>query len=858
MSDESRPSPQTLNPSGLDKTAAAAPRPEVPHLEPGSTVGRYRITEELGAGGMGVVYCAWDSALHRKVALKVIKTRTNEISMLARFEREARAMAQLSHRSVVGVHDFGVHEGQPYLVMELVQGTSLRSWLGAKKRPWREVLGALLQAAHGLGAAHRAGLVHRDFKPDNVLVGIDGRVAVTDFGLARPFDEALQESVPSLVKAGTSLSTPLTVGAGVLGTPLYMAPEQFLGSPTDARTDLFAFGVVLYEALYGLRPFPFKQPTEPVTLDTMLKDILNGKLRAPPGGRGVPRRFLPVIEKLLKPELAQRPASMDEVVAALELASGTPRLPGLLAATAVAALLVFGVLPHFAPAETSRVPAAHVAWLEAMAQFRGGSTLLAQRSLKRVVELDPSFSTGQLWAAFLNPDRERARAQLAQVVSRRDHLRGPTVAFFEAVSPGLMPLPDLDAWLATVDRLVSRQPRQANLLLVRAQVHSQRGEVEAALADLREVARLDPTMAVAAAARRGALEQKRRNFDAARAAWDECLALRASAVDCLAGRIRAESARGQCVAMERDARAWRAIDPEDGDARSELAFALQANGSWAAAREVLETPAASDVDDPYRWIDAYSIAAMEADFETAGRIAQNAVEASAGAKGVLAHFAPNILLLKALTESGELDRAARLSEDMLQRAEAWTPETVKELSLFLSFLKTSEVAGKITHDEFRKHRDDLLARIARSAAATGTLDDVAKNQPWLIGYAATSRTKQDALEALDALDRFQPLPAPGVRATDSDLAIGTVFVLADQPNRAIPYLESVMRSCNRIEPPMVWPIGLLRLGQARLGLGDRTGASAAWKQLLTLWKNPRPRSLHAEEAAKALTALGSE
>ncbi len=203
-------------------------------LAPGARVGRYLIIDVVGMGGMGVVYSAYDPELDRKIALKVLRPgrAENDPTLL---QREAQSLARLSDPNVTAVYDVSVHAQSVFLAMELVEGQNLTAWKAEKPRTWREIRDVLRQAGRGLSAAHKAGLVHRDFKADNIVIGADGRARVTDFGLAHILgDEA------------TALA----------GTPAYMAPEQRSGSAADARSDQFAFCVTFYEALYGERPGP--------------------------------------------------------------------------------------------------------------------------------------------------------------------------------------------------------------------------------------------------------------------------------------------------------------------------------------------------------------------------------------------------------------------------------------------------------------------------------------------------------------------------------------------------------------------------------------------------------------------------
>jgi tetratricopeptide (TPR) repeat protein len=290
-------------------------------LGPGKVLGRYMLVTRLGAGGMGEVYSAYDPKLDRKVAIKVLRAAAwlELAEGHLRLLREGQAMARLSHPNVVTVYDIGATEGHPFVAMELVEGTNLHHWLREKRRPWRETLTAWLSAARGLAAAHAASLVHRDFKPENVLVSREGRICVTDFGLARAASDGLASTGPIRLArverqpAGDSermLSAALTEAGTILGTLDYMAPEQLMGKPADARSDQFAFCVSLYEALYHRQPFE-RDPAAPIP------ELANVQVEPPPKDTEVPAR---IFKALLK-GMAQRPGdrfeSMDALVAEL-------------------------------------------------------------------------------------------------------------------------------------------------------------------------------------------------------------------------------------------------------------------------------------------------------------------------------------------------------------------------------------------------------------------------------------------------------------------------------------------------------------------------------------------------------------
>ncbi len=225
---------------------------EEPKLE---RVGRYVVLEHLGTGGMGRVHAAFDPVLERKLALKLVKAgRTADAAeeVKARLLREGKAIAQLNHPNIVSIFDMGVAEGEVYVAMELVDGGSLKSWLSAAPRTWREVLAVYLEAGRGLAAAHRAGLVHRDFKPENVLVGTDRRVRVSDFGLSTSLSKP--EGVADAAVDSVS-DARLTQTGAMLGTPAYMSPEQWQGRPANASSDQFSFCLSLWEGLFGRAPF---------------------------------------------------------------------------------------------------------------------------------------------------------------------------------------------------------------------------------------------------------------------------------------------------------------------------------------------------------------------------------------------------------------------------------------------------------------------------------------------------------------------------------------------------------------------------------------------------------------------------
>ncbi len=233
----------------------------------GTTLGRYRIVARIGEGGMGEVYRAHDERLDRDVAVKVLHRKVaQDADRLARFEREARAVARLDHPNILAIYDFGTDQGVTYAVTELLDGRNLRQAIPPSGMPWQKVAEMGAAIADGLAAAHGRGIVHRDLKPENIFVTSDGRVKILDFGLARVREPVGEEAETADLTPGG------TVPGTVLGTMGYMAPEQLRGEPSDARSDIFALGCVLYEMLSGRAAF-----LRPSTAETMAA-ILNEEL----------------------------------------------------------------------------------------------------------------------------------------------------------------------------------------------------------------------------------------------------------------------------------------------------------------------------------------------------------------------------------------------------------------------------------------------------------------------------------------------------------------------------------------------------------------------------------------------------
>ncbi len=306
-------------------------------LPVGTTLRRYVLLEQVGQGAMGVVYAAYDYALDRKVAVKLLREPRHGSSQRRRLMREAQALAKLSHPNVVAVHDIGSHRDQVFIAMEYVDGRTLRNWRDEEPRSLREVLAVFRAAGEGLAAAHAAGIVHRDFKPDNVLVDRHGRARVSDFGLASVAHEPAEPTTPTEPRPSASdpsvNSDALTRTGMLFGTPAYMALEQHLGKRAiDARADQFSFAVALYESVCGVHPFDADTPAE------LVDNIRHGRIQKP-------RRRVPGwLVRALLPALSADPADRYSSMAAL-LRSLRDRRP--LRVAVIAAVIVIAAVGLF-------------------------------------------------------------------------------------------------------------------------------------------------------------------------------------------------------------------------------------------------------------------------------------------------------------------------------------------------------------------------------------------------------------------------------------------------------------------------------------------------------------------------------
>jgi tetratricopeptide (TPR) repeat protein/tRNA A-37 threonylcarbamoyl transferase component Bud32 len=390
-------------------------------------IGRYTVLKRLGAGGMGIVYSAYDDALDRKVAVKLLRGAETDALRRARLVREAQALARVSHPNVIHVYEVGEFRGQVFVAMEFVRGSTLESVALPPdgEHSLEQVLDAFAQAGRGLAAAHAAGLVHRDFKPENALIDDEGRVRVLDFGLARAADDEDHgesvsrstglddedvERVSSISgPSSASIDAPLTQTGAIMGTPAYMAPEQHLGRRTDARTDQFSFCVSLWEKLYGERPFAGK------TIGQLAVNVTNGRVEEPKSYRGVPKFVHRAMLRGLSLDPQARFGTMQALIDALSIERRRRRR-----------LILVGV-------GVAMAAAAAAAWLGS----RSGPDPCAEVEEKLVGVWDDA-TKAKLSGVFSDSDVEYSQAAWDATRTRVDEYAGAWVTMHRAACQAAM------------------------------------------------------------------------------------------------------------------------------------------------------------------------------------------------------------------------------------------------------------------------------------------------------------------------------------------------------------------------------------------------------------------------------------
>jgi eukaryotic-like serine/threonine-protein kinase len=872
----------------------------------GQTLGRYLVVEKLGEGGMGVVFKATDEKLGRSVALKVLGDAVaGDPERRRRFLREARMSAALTHANIATLYDIGEADGGDiYIAMELAPGTTLRRRMAGGLNV-ASALRVAVQIAQALAKAHAHGIVHRDLKPENVMVSDDLDVKILDFGLAKPMDmDAAEPAQSSLV----------TEGARLLGTPGYMSPEQAGGHALDARTDIFAFGVVLYEMTTGTRPFSGASAMETL-IATSRDEPLRPSKSAPSVGRELERIILRCLEKNadaryanarelldalggLDPspltgtapdadaesvaqatEVSLVPAPAPDLVGPALSAPGTRSRRGTVARAGAGLALALLAVGAFVAGRTPRVNGGAAALASAppgaptvitdlplpvssnprlISEYVAGVQALrdddwgvALSHFKRVVELDPMLALGHLRLAMA------AEGTLDDSV-RREH-------FAKAVTLRAQLTPRDAAMMEALEPVLQRM-REDRLEAVRrlrdlAARYPSDTEIQVWLATLLEslpdglpfaerAIELDPHEGQAWQSRGDMLASLGRG-DESRASYERCGAISPGSAECFLGLVWLESLEGRCAEAERAAR--RAVDRDPHLGGNLACVMFGAGRPIEAVREVIEQSAtAPGISSKWqRSVDETRAAVITGDF-VLGRV-------------LAEHY-------RSLTEADPSApfRDHLLSATLLVGIAHETGDAALAARVAWSFVSRSDTWSKTGQ---RDGGIDASLWLARQTVRTGGLspaDFEARRAAWIethlrsialpglvwtYAYAAAVETHEEAVDALAALPAYAPLSSFVYYAGIPDAEVGGTYLRAGRVDEALPYLTRAVANCGAFRHPFVHTRAALDLGEALEQKDDTRGACAAYGLVVARWGAAKPRSVSAEKARARMTSL---
>ncbi len=855
---------------------ALARAPSIP-VDP--QVAHFRLHERIGAGGMGVVHRATDGKLGRDVALKLLPPSVaGDEDRRRRFLREARSAAAVTHPNIVTVYEIGeAEDGRVFIAMELVAGETLRARVERGRVPVAEALRIATRIARGLAKAHAAGLVHRDLKPDNVMVTTDGEVKILDFGLAKATDTAAPTEVRTESK--------VTETGAILGTPSYMSPEQATGKPVDARSDVFSFGALVYELLRGQRPF---------VGDSAAELIIAIARDEPAPLRGVPDALARVVARCMKKRPSERYADGGEVLAALELVAADGPLwrhRARIAALALAGLVVAAtaatVLRRATPSATvsppapsassarpsvitdappprTAVPAAAAAYAAALRDVRDGAIELGVNGFTRAATLDPTMAAAHLRVVLysvLNASDSgvlptQAREAIATAKRFRAALDERDLAFLHAVEPQLAEPPDNRSYATHLREASARFPRDAETWLLLGTALPLADRLEEARDAFKRARELDPELA-AVYAEEGWWHFEMGEHAAALATYDACLERSPSATTCLRRRAALHDARGECAAFEADARRLTQVEPNGPRSWEFLARALAARDSpIESIRAALDRMVAlgRDVSPLYSHeVEALWLGLLTGDLVAAEKAARDADRMLAAEASEIWHESIGHVLIKIAQERGDEAAATRVLDDLGKAAPARVSDAPWGARMLASY--NLHRSKKLSDDAFRERRDRLFAEsMGRLPAPTGSFD---ADWNWITVYIEPAETKSEVDDAVARLMARGPV-------SDQWGHVGHVLLAAGDVERAAPLLAHAAARCETMaqtpyafEPTTHWWLTKHRdLGDALALKGDKEGACNAYGVVLHRWKNAKPRSKLVETSRERARKLG--
>ncbi|MBP9113286.1 MAG: protein kinase [Polyangiaceae bacterium] len=859
-------------------------------LSAGQTFGRYIIESVLGEGAMGRVYRASDKTLLRRVALKVLTTNDDKSGeKAADVLREARAAAAINHENAVTIFDVGEVEGVPFIAMEYISGRPLREFIGDGAVSQAQRVGWLIAVARALAAAHEKGLVHRDVKPENILIRKDGVVKVLDFGIAH------RHALPAEVNATTMPFLESRGDLSIAGTPAYMAPEQLRGEKLDGRCDQFAWAIVAYEVLTGAHPFHSTQ------LLALMSEILTETPKPPAElNPGIPEVTNAVIVRALSKMPSARYDSMHEVVQLLAIdapsipGSGPALFPsspsvsgplqGPLATTrtesklsvapswrkkALVAFAVVGVIgassflrtrkqapmapvaPSAIPITALEVPAS--SRLEAVAAYRAGLQSardgaggFAREQFARAAELDPTMVSANVMLAALAVFQNRtvARASLDRARQQRASLTGRDKLLLTSLEPLLDRDPaDLTYAEKILNEGIAEYPQDAHLRLQLGIYRSAMGKREA-LHDADRALLIDPEFTAARLVRALVFEAQGEE-DNALAAYEACVASSPASSSCLSGKLKLRSRRGECALVRSETKRWTTALPSDSEGYLQRAiFMGREAGSRDAVSELLRH-SRSLLSEGARvrraLVDDLWLALYEGKFEIARARGQELAALGARGGGVGENGEAAVGLLEAAEESGNFVEAARIAKDFVVRRDLWVEAARIDQDPTPLFVAAARRANLLSGAEADGQRKAWLERWATRGRA---------GERWLIEFALTTTTPSEAQAALSTLPQFQPLPSlPDLRLS---FALGKTYFLAGRVDEAIPPLKRAVEDCGVLRASVAHARAASLLGDAYRAKGQKEEACEAYGRVLERWKRGTTYT-HVFEASRRLS-----
>jgi tetratricopeptide (TPR) repeat protein/predicted Ser/Thr protein kinase len=899
----------------------------------GASIGRYVVIDKLGEGGMGVVYRARDSQLNRVVALKVLRPRAGLDPAQwqegrARLLREAQAAAALAHAGIVTLFDVGEVDGCPFLAMEYIEGRTLREIQDRPDGiPRDQAIAWLRTVAEALAAAHRAGIVHRDVKPENIMVRTDGQVKVLDFGIAR------SSGAPPVSARTTPVLPTLTREGAVVGTVAYMAPEQIGGEVLDGRADQFAWGVVAYELLTGRSPWtasedamiiisailtkavrPLSEVVPDISPDvnaTVMRALMRDPgarfgsmeqlLASWPGGGVTSLSIAPA--SLATAERASLGTARTEAFSSVGVGQVSGEVPAVTAVEqrrttrrwplVVAGLGLLGIaagvfwlrlraetdvaeaarpapsasssahqpltLLDLPPPVTSK-PEALAAYEEGMRSYRDGLETCS-KPFERAVSLDPSLSAAHVRLAVFftgasgRRSHTRALGAYRAALAGKERLSPRDSGLVDALEPVFLHQPaDWSTCEQRLRALTLANPDDADLATTLGLVLVDEMRLADAEDALARALKLDPQEAPAWALRIEAL-RLRGDLDGARAASADCLKASPRATDCLGALIAIQSMQGECKGVRESARRFIATSPDDLEGYRQLFSSELALGEPSTTVDTTLGQLVGLISEASRPMTRTAMASTQAvlagDFPGALALLdeRDALVARDAAEQRLWSIHRRAQID---AEVGEMDRAARVAEDYIERRAAIPPVAFVSNEAIAddpvpSLLALQRTAGRITGAAFETKRDAWVKRWDERMMGDG------KPLVWLEGYARPAETRADA-EA--ALSRLPPEATRLVGGGQLEAeALGRMYLLAGKAEQAIPLLERASGDCDLRRFPLAITHAGYLLGLAREAKGDKAAACAAYNKVIARWGKAK-RSVTAKGAKDHARALG--